>query len=67
VSISFGLVNTPIQVFSTTQREDYTSCRYLSIIIWPSSMLGLFVTPYPKHRLNGVHQRSIPMLSVDVP
>ena len=25
VSISFGLVNIPIQVFSATQREDYTS------------------------------------------
>ena len=25
VSISFGLVNIPIQVFSATQKEDYTS------------------------------------------
>jgi DNA end-binding protein Ku len=28
-SISFGLVNIPIQVFSTTQREDFTSFNQL--------------------------------------
>ena len=28
-SISFGLVNIPIQVFSATQREDYTSFNQL--------------------------------------
>jgi DNA end-binding protein Ku len=28
-SISFGLVNIPIQVFSTTQREEYTSFNQL--------------------------------------
>ena len=29
VSISFGLVNIPIQVFSATQKEDYTSFSQL--------------------------------------
>ena len=28
-SISFGLVNIPIQVFSATQKEEYTSCNQL--------------------------------------
>jgi hypothetical protein len=28
-SISFGLVNIPIQVFSATQKEDYTSFNQL--------------------------------------
>src|SRR5215207_1608380 len=31
-SISFGLVNIPIQVFSATQREDYTSFNHLCYI-----------------------------------